>query len=186
MIQYYLNLLEDKKHKVFKNGEYNLNLLGVRSKDMTPNTFNDKFIVFFKVNNYQNFFIFDCTTDPGLYWLQNPMNVNGTAIVKPGQYKGVWKLGKHKGYEALVQRRPITVFRDSNRDKEFDFKDEQSGLFGINCHRASSSMESKQVDKWSAGCQVFSDPYDFDIFMSVVKKAIQNYSNSFTYTLIEE
>jgi hypothetical protein len=31
------------------------------------------------------------------------------------------------------------------------------GIFGINIHKAGSRVEgSTQIDKWSAGCQVFS------------------------------
>ena len=46
-----------------------------------------------------------CTTLPGLYWLENPMNSKGCAILKEGQYKGVYEIDLHNGkYEAICQR----------------------------------------------------------------------------------
>src|SRR6478609_4254603 len=97
--------------------DYNLNLVGIRSNDMTPNQFNDWEYVFWKYAGSWELVKFRITTDPGLFYLKNPANVEGTAIVKPGQYINVWSKGLHKGeYPALVQTGPITVFRDNDKD----------------------------------------------------------------------
>ncbi|MDC0598867.1 hypothetical protein OAP18_03420 [Gammaproteobacteria bacterium] len=172
----------------FTEGDYNLNLVGIRSSDTDSNAFNDCLIVAFFVDQRPHLFIFDCTTDPGIYWRKHPINVLGTAIVKPGQYPGLWKIGKHQGrYEALVQRSPVTVYRDNNKDQAIDVSDNtpvETGFFGINCHKAGDS--SKQVDKWSAGCQVLSSDDDFGLLMALCRKAAAKWGNSFTYTLIDQ
>jgi hypothetical protein len=69
----------------------------------------------------------------------------------------------------------------------YDWKPEtiQTGLFGINIHRASKWGVSKLIDRWSAGCQVIASNEDFDDFMVIVEKSSKIWGNSFTYTLIE-
>jgi len=173
--------------KVFETGEYNLNLVGIRSKDETTNTFNDVLAVFFKNAGEWVLFQFPITTDPGQFYLEHPLSVHGCAIVKPGQYPGLWTLGFHRAqYKALVQTGDVTVFRDNNQDKVLDFENPQTGRFGINLHRAAKAGESQVVHKWSAGCQVMANPFDFDVLMSVCEKSASVWGNSFTYTLINE
>ena len=57
------------------------------------------------------------------------------------------------------------------------------GFYGINIHKA--GKDSTQVDKWSAGCQVFANEDDFAEFMSVCYAARTKWGNSFSYTLID-
>ena len=59
-------------------------------------------------------------------------------------------------------------------------------MFGINIHRSNPYNESKKVEKWSAGCQVFKKVDDFNEFMTICNKAREEWGNSFTYTLIKE
>ncbi len=179
--------MNKKGYTFFNNGNYNLNLVGVRSIDTNANTFNDALYVVFLIDGVEQAMTFPMTTDPGVYWRKHPINVSGTAIVKPGQYPGLWKIGKHKKqYDALVQERLVTVLRDVDCNGELAGHFEETGVYGINCHRASSFTESKLVDKWSAGCQVLSDPLDFDLLMALCHKAASIYGNSFTYTLLTE
>ena len=171
---------------------YNLNLIGVRSFNPKANSFDDTLIVIFsdetgQVYNWQ----YDITTDPGAYWLKHPLNKNGTAILVPSQYRDVWKIRLHQGkYEALCQKSnvPVKVYRDRNRDDilDFDTTSIDDGIFGINLHHSNYYTESYQVDKWSAGCQVFKRVKDFNEVMKLAKKARKLYGNSFTYTLLEE
>ena len=165
---------------------FNLNIVGIRTKDESSNAFNDWMVIFWKYASQWSSMTFPITTDPGLYWRENPMNVKGTAVLKEGQYRGMWKIAKHQGkYEALCQRKPCTVLRDSNKDGKIDFTgEEDTGLFGINHHRAGKS--STQVDKWSAGCQVQPNRALYDIEMSIFKASASIWGNSFTYTLIHE
>ena len=57
------------------------------------------------------------------------------------------------------------------------------GIFGINIHKA--GQDSQWVENWSEGCQVFKRVKDFDVFMSICKKAAKIHGNKFSYTLIE-
>lgn len=177
--------LESKGFTLFP-GKYNVNLIGVRSKDKTPNVFNDKLYVILEGDKGKELHTFSITTEPGTFYLNNPMNVKGTAVLPPGQYKRTWQLGKHKGYDALVQSAPITVWRDNNKNNLAEKGKTDTGYFGINIHRANPKIRSKQVDKWSAGCQVFADPKEFEEFLRLCKRSEIIYGNSFTYTLLEE
>lgn len=173
----------------FFEGDFNLNLVGVRNmRDPQANTFNDLFCVAFTDNGKPVLLQYACTTDPGTYYRLNPANVQGTAILPPEQYFGLWKIGKHQGkYEALVQRQPTVVIRDNNRDPLLNF-DSRTGvreLIGLNCHRARADGESKLVDKWSAGCQVIANADDFAELMRIARHAATLYGNGFTYTLFE-
>lgn len=180
-----------KGHIVFEDDTkpYNLNIIGVRSADTTPNKFNDSLVVMWKHRGVWNIIEFQITTEAGLYYLNNPLNNKGTAILKEGQYRGMWAIGKHQGkYEALKQVGEATVVRDFDRDSELDYNSgvEETGLFGINCHRSSKSGKSVLVGRWSAGCQVHSDIEDYILFMNLCKMSAKQHGNSFTYTLINE
>lgn len=184
-----LRLLKSKGYKVFDR-PYELNIVGIRNSSTIPNKFDDTLYVFWKNDsgNWEGKH-YTITTDPGTYWLQNPSSNLGTAILKEGQYKDTYKLGLHKGqYKALVQSKPVTVYRDYDRKALLDFNNgrEDTGLFGINIHRSSPTGTSQNVDKWSAGCQVFENGQDFAKFIELADKHNSLYGNSFTYTLVDE
>jgi len=184
-----IDVMEAKGHVVFKDPRgYDLNVVGVRSKDMTANTFNDFVTVSYIQHGQWNFFQFPATTDPGTYYRENPMNVDGTLIMKPGQYRGAYKVGTHRGYEALEQKGDITVYRDANRDNVLDVTgvEEQTGIFYANVHRASPNFASNIVHNWSAGCQVIACPIQFAFFMALCRISIEMYGNSISYTLVLE
>lgn len=188
-IQEILDVMRRKGHRVFSRDDqpYNLNLIGIRAATPVPNKFDDRFFVIWRHNGIWHDKSFLITTNPGTYWLQNPMMVQGTAILKEGQYPGVWAIGKHSGYDALVQVGPCTVIRDTNRDNILDYDGhEETGLFGINLHRATQYGTSQQVDKWSAGCQVFADSEDFAVFMALAREAAKVWGDRFSYTLLHE
>lgn len=169
-------------------GAWNLNLIGVRSNNRDENQFNDVLCVLFQVDGKQHCYQFDMTADPGIFYRENPINVNGTAQVVPGHYRSCWKIGTHRGqYKALIQVGDMTVYRDNNHNAELDGTDDtQTGLFGINLHRANPNSLSTQVDRWSAGCQVIADPVDFELLMALVKKSAQFYGDKLSYTLLTE
>lgn len=178
-------------YRWFNTGDYNLNIIGLRSRDTDSNTFNDLLCVAYRVDDMPQVHCFAATTDPGLYWRKHPMHVDGTAVLAPGQYLGCWKLGLHQNtYTALVQQSPMTVYRDNNRDACIDVEphavEKQRGLFGINLHRANAKQASLQVDKWSAGCQVLASPVDFSLLIALCRQANVRYGNSFSYTLLHE
>ncbi|TCZ68349.1 hypothetical protein [Flaviaesturariibacter aridisoli] len=169
---------------------FELNIVGVRADSTKPNAFDDSIHVFYR--NREGQLVqhqFSATTDPGTYWLLNPLNPQGTAILKQGQYIATYMIGLHRGkYKALVQKRPVTVLRDYDRKAVLDFLNgkEDTGLFGINIHRAAETGTTQAVDKYSAGCQVFQKASDFDLFMQLCERHRQLYGNEFTYTLIDE
>ena len=184
--------VESKGHKYFHHGAYNVNIVGVRNGatgDEITNKFDDCMTVSYKDDAGDwHFNCWKCTTDPGKYWAEHLLNKDGVAILKEGQYRGSHKIGLHQGkYEALRQKGALKVYRDKDLDDEYDLieEDVQNGIFGINIHKAGSwKSGSVQVDKWSAGCQVFSKEDDFYDFMNVMYKARDRWGNSFTYTLI--
>lgn len=182
-----LDTMKKLDYPVFK-GDYNLNLVGVRSSNTDANTFNDVMVVLYQVNGKQHMHTFPMTTDPGVYYRKNPVNINGTAVLVPGHYPSCWKIGAHKSkYYALVQSCDMTVWRDNDGDEKLDEKERmETGVFGINCHHAGANTASLYVDKWSAGCQVLADPVDFELLMALVKKSAQKYGASFSYTLLNE
>lgn len=185
-------LFKQKGYRYYTNGSYNLNIIGIRSKDYDcKNIFNDLLVVIYKVNknDKEQRRIFSFSTKPGTYYLKNPLSYKGTAILVPNQYRNCWSIGKHNGqYKALVQTNPVTVYRDDNKDDVYDLIPEtkEKGIFGINIHRASAYNKTVYVDKYSAGCQIMNDPRDFVTFMNLCEKQSNIYGNSFTYTLIEE
>jgi len=156
-------------------------IVGIRSNANKPNEFDDLIGL---INN-SNVSWFTGTTNPGTHWLKNLMNPKGTALLKPGQYKDSWKLGLHRNqYKALVQCAPITVFRDKDKDaiaEETAVTD--TGIFGINIHRANPNAVSKFIDKWSAGCQVLNNPTDFK---KLIDACDASGLSRFTYTLLKE
>ena len=180
--------LEQKGYRVFSR-PYELNIVGVRAITNVPNAFDDTIFVFYTDGTHWRLLNFPATTDPGMQYLKQPINNAGTAILKPGQYVDCYATGLHRGlYTALVQRAPVTVIRDFNRDGKLDFHSgkEQSGMFGINIHRAEQSGVTKYVSGHSAGCQVFANASDFAAFMQLCTQHKKMYGNKFTYTLLEQ
>jgi hypothetical protein len=181
-----INALKDKGYVIYDQ-PYQLNIIGVRNAQSQPNKFDDQLYVFYKDEN-SNWVLkeYPITTDTGTYWLLNPMSSQGSAMLKEGQYIDAYKQGLHKGqYTALIQQKPVTTYRDYDRNAFFDFgQKETTGLYGINIHKAGS--DSQDVNKWSAGCQVFQKSDDFQEFMQLTDKHKSNYGNNFTYTLLDE
>ena len=158
-----------------------LHIVGVRSAANEKNKFDDHIYLV----NGPMMHVFTGTTNPGTHWLKNLLNPKGTAVLKPGQYVDTWKLGLHQGkYEALVQRKPVTVYRDGDKDDTAEEQGkEDTGLFGINIHRANPSAISSIIDRWSAGCQVLNNPKEFSILIETCKRSKKD---AFTYTLLRE
>ena len=108
------DLFERKGYAYFTKGAYNLNIIGVRhSGNVVTNKFDDALVIIYNDNDghcYRK--VFECTTQPGISYMGKTMgNVKGTAILVPGQYRGAYKIGLHKGkYKALVQAKPVKVW----------------------------------------------------------------------------
>jgi hypothetical protein len=180
-----------KDYEWFENGNYNLNIVGIRNSSTSgevTNKFDDLLTVSYMVDSRWYYQQYGCTTDPGKYYTENLLNPDGAAILAPGQYRGTYSIGLHQGkYVALKQMKPVRVYRDDSKDNYYDMQPDniQEGIFGINIHRASASGISTQIDKWSAGCQVIANYKDFDRLMWLARQSEGIWGNSFTYTLID-
>lgn len=186
----FAKLFAKKKYVYFTKGSYNLNIIGIRRKGTNiTNRFDDVLVVIYNTPCAKNIRkVFEITTDPGLVSMKKPANYKGCAILVPNQYRGCWVIGSHKGkYKALVQKKPVKVYRDNNKDNIYDFNPNtiDNGVFGINIHRAGEN--SIFIDNWSAGCQVFKARKDFEAFMRLANEQIKNgLGTTFTYTLLNE
>ena len=166
-----------KKYAFFEGGEYNLNIVGIRNSstgNKVTNAFDDLLVVAYQVAGAWVIKKYPITTDNG----------GGTARLVCNQYRGSHAIGLHQGkYEALKQCGPVTVYRDFTKDGIYQTDKTETGVFGINIHKA--GVDSTRVDDWSHGCQVFKRVADFNEFMLLAKKAAALHGNRFSYTLIE-
>jgi len=189
-VKYLQDIIEGMGYAFFTKGDYNLNIIGVRNPNLVANSFDDTMICAYKTDDEWVVKEWEITTDAGKYWLENPMNEDGCALLVPNQYRGVYSMDLHGGkYEALCQRNgEVEVYRDDDKDQILDFDDvtKQWGMFGINIHRSNPYSQSSVVEKWSAGCQVFKKVDDFNDFMDICSRARGVWGNDFTYTLIKD
>jgi len=186
-----LEYVESHGFKVFRNGDYNLNIIGERNiSERRAGLFDDKIYIVFKKDGVWQQWTTNITTDPGRYYLEKEdYREDGVAIlVHPQQCRGAYKIGPHgrTRYTALRQHKPVKIWRDNNKDSWLDFdSDVYEGIFYINIHRASTNPNgTKYVSVWSAGCQVFDNIHDFEVFMELCYKSATIYGDTFTYTLV--
>jgi hypothetical protein len=169
--------LEMKGYVFFENGEFNINIVGVRNSTTgkrVTNLFDDWMTISYKENDEWKYLTWPCTVDNG----------DGTARLVEGQYRGCFTLGLHQGkYTALKQCKPLKVYRDWNlKDGTYDESKIYNDVAGLNIHKA--GVNSQQVNNWSEGCQVFKMSADFDAFMKIVLQSSTIHGKIFTYTLI--
>jgi hypothetical protein len=175
-------LFKDNNYVFFK-GELNINLFAIRKK-INTNLFDDELYIAYEENGKQIVKMWPCTTDAGATYLKKPINKNGTAIIVPGQYRGVYGIGRHTNYEAIRQQKPFKYYRDNNRDLSHDLSGKIYEEIGYtNIHHA--GVDSGFINNWSAGCIVLKRIKDFNEMMLIAKKARDKYGNSFTFTLFQ-
>jgi hypothetical protein len=169
------------------NKGFDVNIIGVRNSSTgqkVTNAFDDVLTLSYKENGEWKFHSWPATTDPGKKGVLESKNKAGVARLVEGQYRGSHTIRLHQGkYEALGQAKNVKVYRDANKDLNYDENKIQEGVFGINIHKAGA--DSTYVENWSEGCQVFKKSADFEEFMKICRKARDIHGNSFTYTLIE-
>jgi hypothetical protein len=182
----------ERNYPIFRSNrkfDYNLNIWGFRSPSENTKEYNDSCAVFWQDHRgHWSIEYFEITTDPSDLLLEKPVNSSGTAILKEGHHTALWTLGYHKerpDHKALIQAKPCTVYRDNNRDNRINTNlPEDTGIFGINMHRASKVSNDRRIGLYSAGCQVH---YDYDRYMKVFIPLVEscNYegNTSFSYTL---
>ena len=170
------------------NKSYDVNIVGVRNMSTgqkVTNVFDDHLTISFKdEKGVWQFYIWMATTDPGKKGVLEYHNKDGVARLVANQYRGSHMIRLHQGkYEALGQQKPVKVYRDSNKDLNYDETKITEGIYGINIHKA--GQDYTWVENWSEGCQVFKRVKDFDEFMKICKKSAKIHGNSFTYTLLQ-
>jgi hypothetical protein len=121
--------------------DYDVNIVGVRNAtpgQKVTNLFDDKLTLSYKINGEWFFHSWDATTEPGKKGVMQFHNSGGVARLVPDQYRGAYAVSMHQGkYQALCQRlKDVTVWRDKNRDMDFDEIIRDTGMFGINIHKA--------------------------------------------------
>lgn len=199
-----------KKYRWFGD-PFNMNMVFIRHplRDQSKDAFDDTGVIaWIDDQGNERSFCYPVTVDPGLYYLQKPMGANGCAIMLPGQYLGSHALGLHKGRKALIQVKPVLVYRDNDRDVLLDEPDWleatpeivgamtgqasgydsmrriHRGMFGINIHGMLSDM-SKRIGQGSAGCTVIrsqaDDRYRLDL-VALQKKYLG--TSAMSYTLL--
>lgn len=152
----------------------------------------------YKVNGVYQILQWDATTKPGLSALLKPVNSQGCAILKEGQYLNCWQMGLHNGHPALVQCADIRVYRDNHKDGKIYLENEEVAppSYGINLHStwAKEKMpdgsvkeivgwdgEYPTVGNWSEGCQVIARLSNNLIFIGKCKDSGLKW---FNYTLL--
>jgi len=184
---------------------YNCFLFGVRNqnRNQSSDAFDDLIGVIYPFERKLNMELFEATTDPSVTELVKPTFTeaqrNGTAIIAEGQYRGVYQIGHHGvgswRHRALVQVRPIKIYRDSNRDQTLDLEPERTteGLYGVNLHMAHPRAVIQRIQGYSAGCQVIQDPADYQRLMYILGMQQVTFAqmqlrggDRFSYTLMLE
>ena len=175
--------------KWFDAKAFDLNLIGCRSDDPKAGKFDDfMYCAFYDLNREWQLRTWHITTDPGPYYLANPMNAQGTAIVAEGQYPGVWQIGLHqKKTPALVQVGDFYVHRDRDKDGWVDTNTPRvlARGTGINAHGANATGLTQDVGKWSAACQVHQSQAGLDEMLFYAHQQVKWTGwKRYTYTLL--
>ncbi len=184
-----LNQLRGLGYATFEEKDFDLNLIGIRSRNRTPGRFDDLFMCIYRHGDQYVQEEYICTVDPSAEQHLDPTNPKGVAILKAGQYRGAYSLDMHRGkYLALCQRNAeVTVYRDNTLDRTSDHIREESGYFGINLHRAHEYKIVESTKWYSMGCTVIQHPSDFARLISLcqIQRKLHGYEK-FTYTLLED
>jgi hypothetical protein len=158
------------------DGEINIVYVEGMNEDGSPNNdeankFNDlRCVIGFRNGNPVMLGKWQATTEPGyFYGRDNPVNRDGAARIKFGQYTA-WAVGIHRRkHEGLVQTGgEVTVCRDLNRDMERTGDTLDTGFFGINQH-GGYDQSADDIGKASAGCLVGRLMSGHSAFMEIVK-----------------
>jgi peptidoglycan hydrolase-like protein with peptidoglycan-binding domain len=168
-----------KKYEIFQGiRQYNIVYIEGMSADGSlnndaPNSFNDRRTVLQIVDGVPAIVAnWEATTEPGYRYTYRPMNPEGAARIKFGQYKA-WQVGIHgttDRHEALVQTGgEVTVHRDFNKDFQRSGDKLDTGYFAINQHWG-YDLPYNNVYYASAGCLVGRARQGHREFMSLIKK----------------
>lgn len=195
-----LRAYNEKGYKV-RTDRFRINMAGIRKDNVYDNAFSDKLVVFWRNEKDEwESRQFKWTTMPGTLGegVFNPITVagiTGTAALKEGQYLDTWTfVDSYAGwlfYPYFWQTKPVTVYRDGNRNETLELTNpQQQGLFGINLHRMSnngvdSDVVNTNIASWSIGCQGAPEP-TFAEIVELARVTASLYGNVFDYTLFNQ
>jgi len=190
-------------HKVMKSAEMkvfttplSITLGGIRTKDNLSNKFNDwLFASFFTKDGGIESLILPGTTDAGLYYRMNPLNIDGTAIIKHGiQHRGAYQYQNpkvnedqrgHRGKEAFRQIKNMDYWRDNDRDEYLEFEGEEfTDNFATNGHDMGTA--GNNVGKWSAGCWGSTEGNMEMLYLIAKKQMEAGLGDKFSYAMLHE
>lgn len=180
--------VEDKGFKFFDKGSYNLNIIYFRNNNVFTDKYTDTLYIAFKNGIVETLFEAPCSTKAGSYYVKNPityLGIKGTAVMKEGQWEGCYQFIDNNSWlntPYLKQIKPISIWRDGIIDGDIDEQNEQSGIFGINCHTAGDIKNI--IYNWSAGCLVTPKEKWLQA-INIIREGSKRYGNIFTVTLIE-
>lgn len=193
-------------YQLFIEGDYNLNLIGVRNSSRVGGRWDDLFMMVYKEGGKFKIDAYEATTDPGQTELTVPSfpeaKKNGTAIMAPGQYRGLWSSvgwdGNHFYHQGkargLQQHGKVRLYRDNNRNETLDLDPatliDYGPNAGINLHPFwGGKQDFDRVYSWSAGCQVVrcnGNSAKWAKIMNLIDKASAIWDTKFTYTLLTQ
>lgn len=124
--------------RVIFESAYDANWIVIRNRDAKPDTFDGLSTLNYRMPGgaWRSLSI-QAATRPGTHYLRHPMNPNGTAMIKAGQYRGSHRQGLHGGKPALVQvSGNLVVLRDNDRDELWNpsFARDWTDASGCNHH----------------------------------------------------
>jgi hypothetical protein len=147
-----LSVMNSKGYRVYNTPtvDWNINIIGIRNKAMQHQKFDDTLIVFHNFMGNWHLTYYPITTDPSIFYLKNPVNKNGTAILVEGQYLGTHRIDKHNGkYDALCQRLgDVKVYRDKNKNGNLDISTHKKLIIYL------ASKISNTTFRFFKGCKI--------------------------------
>ena len=159
------------------NKEFNIVYVEGMNPDGTlnndaPNEFNDlRLVIEFENGVPKIVGSWEATTEPGSHYTHDPMNADGAARIKFGQYKA-WRMGIHgvaDPHRALVQVAPISVYRDFNQDFSRAGDLVYTGIFAINQHWG-FDFPKNDVNVAGAGCLVGRSTQGHIDFLKIIEQ----------------
>ena len=175
-------IYKSKGYVFFENGEMNLNIIHIRTKEIFDNSYSDISLLVYKLNNQWVIKQYPSSTMAGWHYESgNDMNPKGVGVVVEGQYRASWRFinsytQSHKSPH-LNQIKPIKVYRDRDKDHRLDRINIETAVDSYNTHRGGLN----RVDNWSAGCTVIKANVEKEFF-GTIAKASRIYGDVFTQT----
>ena len=182
-VQQLITAMDLKGHKFFRNGALNLNLIGLRNtNEFDVEAYNDLICCAYRERAGGPLVLkaWEGTTDPGQR-ARSRAHFR-TAVLVPGQYRGAYMVGLHKGRDALIQTgNAVSVYR-ANPSDEWPFSgcEIETGYFGINIH---DMLNARSVV--SEGCQGAHRPEDHHDMMELCRRSSHIWGDRFSYTLLD-